>query len=263
MVKHIAKSELKTMSLKELRKHAKKLQKTGYIIPGNYKSLDKKPLYRIIAQSQKVGLPPLSSSEGESDVEFGEIVVEKEVSGCALPGGMSSPWACKKKFSVGDVRELADSCGIEYTNKVNTCKQLVNLGVIDEADVPPPSPKKRRKKSRRKAVSPKRRRKKAKTPSASPKGAKTKAELMKLLKVELIALTKKAKLPYSSRNKGELADQLLLHRKGKASPKKKKSVSPKRRKSVSPKKKKKKKKPVVVEEESVSVEEEEVITPRR
>jgi hypothetical protein len=267
MVEHIPKSELKQMSNRELRVHAARLLVEGYMIPSDFKKLKGQKLYRAIDVAQKLGPNMDASSEEEPDLDDEQEEVVTEVldvgsgSDCALPSDMINQTQCYKNYDPTQVRGFANACGVDYTNKRSTCGALMDAaGISTPRRSASPRPKKKRRSPKKKPRSPKKKRAASpKAPKASPAAATTKAELMKLLKKDLVALTKKANLPYSNRNKGDLVAQLLLHRKKgspPASPKRRKKASPKRRKKASPKRRKKASPPKAP---SVSLEEEEEV----
>ena len=122
MVKKLESSVLKDMTLSDLKKHAKQLRRGGYPISG-YSGLsdtpsDKSTLRKMIRKSQKAGKtsgsPKKSSSKASSPK-----------SGC--DSGFDNITKCQKKTSAKRVKELAEQCGIEYTNKEETCAKLMKI----------------------------------------------------------------------------------------------------------------------------------------
>ena len=123
MAKLIDSSDLRDMSLSDLKKHAKQLRRSGYPISG-YSKLsdtpdDKSTLRKMIRHAQKAGKtngshkkesPKASSPKSECDSGFDNIT------------------HCQKKSSAKKVRSLAEDCGLdmdEFNTKTKQCEELM------------------------------------------------------------------------------------------------------------------------------------------
>jgi hypothetical protein len=123
MAKLIDSSDLRDMSLSDLKKHAKQLRRSGYPISG-YSKLsdipdDKSKLRKMIRHAQKAGKasgshkkasPKASSPKSECNSGFDNIT------------------HCQKKSSAKKVRSLAEDCGLdmdEFNTKTKQCEELM------------------------------------------------------------------------------------------------------------------------------------------
>ena len=114
---------LRSMSLKQLKTHAKKLRKAGYPIKGYSKLTDSKQdmklLRKMIRHAQKAGItgdvPEVETKAGPScDLNF------PNKTNCMKGAGNSA----------AQIRQLAEDCGIDlkkYKTKAKQCEQLLKM----------------------------------------------------------------------------------------------------------------------------------------
>ena len=121
MVKILESSVLKDMTLLDLKKHAKSLRKGGYPISGYSKLSDTKENMSILRK----------------------MIRNAQKSGKKCNHGFENVTACQKKTSVKKVKEIAEECGITYTNKEKVCKELIKSGQKGNGDSKKKTPPKK------------------------------------------------------------------------------------------------------------------------
>jgi hypothetical protein len=237
MVKIIDSSDLKDMTLSELKKHAKLLRRGGYPISGYSNFVDSpsdlKKFRQMIRNTQKAGKSKSSSKKSSSKASSPK-------SGCE--SNFENITKCMKNTSAVKVKKIALGCGLDATKpKTILCPQLLKLqdkagGKGSKNKTPVKTP--------------------VKTPGSSLKTTDEYKKLNKLKKKapdedDLQDMARKLKISYGNQDgenitMGKLRKHELiiaiLQKKGKRTPTPPKKKSSKKKRTPTPPKKKSSKK---------------------